>query len=118
MLRLDPLIRLLPVEASSIVDAEALVKGVLPFAIYLFLRGSFVGQAWASLEISARFPTEPIRSIRVIACLDRRALPLGPTVIFPWLNIHFPSERSSALFFCAPTCQKLANGPSIVRVEQ
>src|SRR6266404_6444748 len=64
-----------------------------------FLRGSFVGQAWASLEISACFPTEPICSIRLIACLDRRALPSGPTVIFPSLHIHLPSSWSSALCF-------------------
>jgi hypothetical protein len=117
MLCLDPLIRLLPVEASSIVDAEAMVKGVLLFPVYLFLRGSFVGLAWASLEFSARFPTEPISSIRVIACLDRRALPPDPTIISPCLNVHLPTERSSALSFCAPTCQKLANGSSIVRAE-
>ena len=53
-------------------------KVCYPFAVYLFLRGSIVGQAWAPLEISARFPTEPICSIRVIACLDRRALPQVP----------------------------------------
>ena len=80
------------------------------FPVYLFLRGSCVGQAWASLEFSVRFPTEPICSIRVIACLDRRALSPNPTIISPCLNIHMPTERSSAPSFCAPTCQKLANG--------
>jgi hypothetical protein len=62
---MDSLISLLAMEASGVIDAKTMVKGVVPiafcFSSMIFLRGSFAGQAWASSE--HHFPTEPSNSI-------------------------------------------------------
>ena len=61
---MDSFISLLAMEASGIIDAETMVKGVIPIAVcfsfVIFLRGSPAGQAWTEHH---HFPTEPPNSI-------------------------------------------------------
>lgn len=53
---MDSLFSLFAMEASGIIDAEAMVKGMVPIAVYfsfmIFLRGSFAGQAWGIFSTS------------------------------------------------------------------
>lgn len=64
---MDSLVSLFAMEASGVIDAETMVKGVVPIALcffsVIFLRGSLAGQAWASSEhhISQLY--------RIIACM-------------------------------------------------
>ena len=75
---MDSLLSLLSMETSGVVDAEAMVKGVVPIVLYfssvIFLRGSL----WAKLgylqDISAHFPNRVTTPFyRVIACQSVRA---------------------------------------------
>lgn len=74
---MDSLVSLLSMETSGVVDAEAMVKGVVPIVLYfssmIFLRGSLVGQAWVSSGHLRSFPNRVALFYRVIACQSVRA---------------------------------------------
>ena len=64
---MDSLVSLFAMEASGVIDAETMVKGVvliaLCFSYMIFLRGSLASQAWASSSGHHHFITEPSNSI-------------------------------------------------------
>ena len=67
MLCMDSLVSLFSMEASGVVNAEAMVKGVVPIVLYFSSIIFFVGALWAKLgylqDISAHSPTESPCSI-------------------------------------------------------
>jgi hypothetical protein len=97
---MDSLVGLFAMEASGIVDAEIMVKGVVPIAVcfspIVFLRGSFVGQAWVSSEHLRSFPNRATLFYRVIAGLPVSA-PHQSHSHPIMVEVHLPARQ-----LCAP----------------